>query len=89
MNYKTIHLAKQILGTVPKAEVEGLIELLTYYNSRFQEGHRALAMEVGGEAGPGQDRVLEQRIVENLGKSLGSQNVYMASTRDVCKLCGK
>src|SRR5205823_13437775 len=87
MTLRVIALAKQLLATVPQAEVTDLIRLLNYYNSNFKEEDRVRAMAMGGTRPSDPD--LERVIVENMQKSAGSQNVYMSSSQDVCRCCGK
>lgn len=86
MKQKTINLAHQLLADLPKADVNELVALLTYYN-RIVEVDRARGMKVG-TAGPA-DPALEKEVKAVLEKSAGSQDVYMMTTQNVCKCCGK
>ena len=86
MKQKTINLAHQLLADLPKADVTELVTLLTYYN-RIVEADRAKGMKVGttGPSDPG----LEMEVKAAFQKAAGSQDVYMMTTQNVCKCCGK
>jgi hypothetical protein len=87
MTYRVIALAKQLLETIPQDEVRDLIGLLEYYNDGFKEDDRVRAMQNGSQRPKNQS--LESEIVHNYEKSLGSQNVYLTSSQNVCRCCGR
>lgn len=90
MDRKTIALAKQVLETVSKSETKELIKLLSYYND-FREDQRGLAMAFGSSS-PADDATFEELIkkeTQGIMKSAGSQNTYVTTSQDVCRLCGK
>ena len=87
MKPRTIALAKQLLASVPQSEMRDLIRVLEYYNSHFSESDRVRAMEHGSTEPT--NPTLEKEITESIQKSAGSQNVYLSSSQDVCRCCGK
>jgi hypothetical protein len=86
MNKRTIELAKQLLTSVPKAEMDDLIHLLSYYN-RAPEGDRVKAMANGFERANEPDFERETRAL--MEKAAGSQDVYMTTSTPVCRCCGR
>jgi hypothetical protein len=87
MKTRTILLAQQLLGSVPKDEIEDLVQLLQYYN-RFDEADRVRAMQ-NGSTHPVNGEIETKVIREVREKSAGSQNVYMSSNQTVCRCCGR
>lgn len=89
MNSRTIRLAQQLLGSVPKSEMADLIRVLQYYN-RFAEEDRVRAM-LNGSKDP-QDRFLEEEViseVKELRSTAGRQASYVATNQSVCRCCGR
>lgn len=89
MKSRTIQLAQQLLGTVPKDETADLIRLLQYYN-RFEESDRVRAM-TNGSTNP-VDKFLEEEVIKDSAvmlKAAGSQRSYVTTNQSVCRCCGK
>jgi hypothetical protein len=90
MKSRTIQLAKQLLGSVPKDETEDLIRLLQYYN-RFAEEDRVKAMTNGSKTP--QDKFLEDEVISeskmNTKMATATQRSYVTTNQNVCRCCGR
>jgi len=89
MNIRTVMLARQLLETVPKDEVNDLVRLLQYFN-RFAESDRVKAMRVGSKDPA--DRFLEQKVQESLQEStqkIAARASYVTTNQSVCRCCGR
>lgn len=86
MEKRTVELAKQLLSSVPKREMEDLIQLLRYYN-RADEGQRINAMKYGFTEPTEPSLEKETRVL--IEKAAASQDVYVMSNTPVCRCCGK
>jgi hypothetical protein len=87
MKKRTVDLAKQLLATIPRAEIDDLVHLLKYFNRTSDENLRVNAMQ-NGFLKP-DEPALEQETRVLLEKAASSQDVYMMTTSNVCKCCGK
>ena len=89
MNSRTIRLAQQLLGSVPRSEMDDLVKLLQYYN-RFAENDRVKAM-TNGSVHPS-DKFLESEVIIELTevrKAAGHQLSYATTNQSVCRCCGR
>jgi len=89
MDEKISYLAKQILTTVPKDDVEELIAVLRYFNTYFDGSNRSLAMEQGSVDFPNKDIQVERYVQNSLNAGRYSARSYITSNSNVCRLCGK
>jgi len=88
MQSRTIKLAQQLLGSVPKAETEDLIRLLQYYN-RFAEEDRVKAMRHGSKTPV--DKFLEEQVIQECTgiRKIAAAKSYVTTNQDVCRCCGR
>jgi hypothetical protein len=70
-----------LLKTLSKAEVEELIEVLSYHNIIVREDQRADALLNGTDG----EKSAQARIIE--GRTAGSTSIYMSGGQSVCPCC--
>ncbi|MCC7418662.1 MAG: hypothetical protein IT428_00125 [Planctomycetaceae bacterium] len=77
--------AYNLLNTLTPDEVEELVEVLTYFNRKCQEDHRAECLNSGCAKKKGEELSPREKVLTE--KTAGSSQIYLSGSNSVCPCC--